>query len=125
MSSFPVQDLLRTLDAMSWVKINTFHWHVTDSQSFPLEVAEYPQLAANGAYSSDETYSASDVQNIVQYANAVRFFLSRAIPLLISRTSVIARYRRPLGTCGRILGAGLQLTCNIGNRHPRPHRQHL
>ncbi|KAN0087813.1 glycoside hydrolase family 20 protein [Tylopilus felleus] len=67
---FPVQDLLRTLDAMSWVKINTFHWHVTDSQSFPLEVAEYPQLAANGAYSSDETYSASDVQNIVQYANA-------------------------------------------------------
>ncbi|KAF8551874.1 glycoside hydrolase family 20 protein [Imleria badia] len=67
---FPVADLLRTLDAMSWVKINTFHWHITDSQSFPLEVAQYPELAANGAYSADEIYSASDVQNVVQYAAA-------------------------------------------------------
>lgn len=57
---------------MSWVKINTFHWHITDSQSFPLVVAQYPQLAANGAYSPEETYSESDVQYIVQYAAAVR-----------------------------------------------------
>ncbi|KAH7909672.1 glycoside hydrolase family 20 protein [Hygrophoropsis aurantiaca] len=67
---YPMEDLLRTLDAMSWVKINTFHWHITDSQSFPLEVAQYPQLAMNGAYSPEETYSASDVQYIVAYANA-------------------------------------------------------
>ncbi|KAF8133347.1 glycoside hydrolase family 20 protein [Boletus edulis] len=65
---FPVADLQRTLDAMSWVKINTFHWHITDSQSFPLEVAQFPQLAINGAYSADEVYSESDVQNLVQYA---------------------------------------------------------
>ncbi|KAF8133373.1 glycoside hydrolase family 20 protein [Boletus edulis] len=65
---FPVADLQRTLDAMSWVKINTFHWHIVDSQSFPLEVAQYPQLAANGAYSADEIYSESDVQYLVQYA---------------------------------------------------------
>ncbi|KAH0832246.1 hypothetical protein J3R83DRAFT_13220 [Lanmaoa asiatica] len=68
---FPLEYLLRTLDAMSWVKINTFHWHITDSQSFPLEVAQYPELAANGAYSAEETYSESDVQYIVQYAAAV------------------------------------------------------
>ncbi|KIK98528.1 glycoside hydrolase family 20 protein [Paxillus rubicundulus Ve08.2h10] len=67
---FPVADLTRTLDAMSWVKINTFHWHITDSQSFPLMVADYPELAINGAYSSEETYSESDVQYLVQYAAA-------------------------------------------------------
>ncbi|KAG8214807.1 glycoside hydrolase family 20 protein [Butyriboletus roseoflavus] len=67
---FPLEDLLRTIDAMSWVKINTLHWHITDSQSFPLEVAQYPELAANGAYSADETYSESDVQYIIQYAAA-------------------------------------------------------
>jgi hexosaminidase len=65
---YPVSDILRTLDAMSWVKINTFHWHITDSQSFPLEVAQYPELAINGAYSAEEVYTASDVQYIVQYA---------------------------------------------------------
>ncbi|KAG1867157.1 glycoside hydrolase family 20 protein [Suillus subalutaceus] len=67
---YPVNDLLRTLDAMSWVKINTFHWHITDSQSFPLEVAQYPEITINGAYSPDEVYTASDVQYIVQYAAA-------------------------------------------------------
>ncbi|EGN97893.1 glycoside hydrolase family 20 protein [Serpula lacrymans var. lacrymans S7.3] len=67
---YPVSDLLRTLDAMSWVKINTFHWHVTDSQSFPLEVAEYPELATYGAYSPEEVYTAEDVQYIVSYAGA-------------------------------------------------------
>ncbi|KAG6372748.1 glycoside hydrolase superfamily [Boletus reticuloceps] len=63
-----IADLQRTLDAMSWVKINTFHWHITDNQSFPLEVAQFSQLATNGAYSADETYSESNVQNLVQYA---------------------------------------------------------
>ncbi|KAG2139115.1 glycoside hydrolase family 20 protein [Suillus bovinus] len=67
---YAVSDILRTLDAMSWVKINTFHWHITDSQSFPLEVAQYPELAINGAYSRKEVYTASDVQHIVQYAAA-------------------------------------------------------
>lgn len=85
LSSFPVADLLRTLDAMSWVKINTFHWHITDSQSFPLEVAKYPQLAANGAYSADEMYSESDIQYIVQYAAAVRFPPFLRDPLLTLR----------------------------------------
>jgi hexosaminidase len=67
---YPVSDILRTLDAMSWVKINTFHWHVTDSQSFPLEVAQYPEITINGAYSPQEVYTTSDVQYIVQYAGA-------------------------------------------------------
>ncbi|KAG1836126.1 glycoside hydrolase family 20 protein [Suillus subalutaceus] len=68
---YPVIDILRTLDAMSWVKINTFHWHITDAQSFPLEIAQYPELAINGAYSPQEVYTPSDVQYIVQYAAAV------------------------------------------------------
>ena len=69
---------------MSWVKINTFHWHITDSQSFPLEVARYPELAANGAYSSQETYSESDVQYIVQYAAAVRLFSFSPLACLLT-----------------------------------------
>lgn len=78
--SFPVTDLIRTLDAMSWVKINTFHWHIVDSQSFPLEIAEFPELAQNGAYSPQEVYSESDVQYIVLYAAEVSTASSVIIP---------------------------------------------
>ncbi|KAG6844063.1 hypothetical protein H0H87_010061 [Tephrocybe sp. NHM501043] len=67
---FPVADIKRTLDAMSWVKINTFHWHVVDSQSFPLEIPGFPELSSKGAYSSGEIYSSVDVKDIVTYAGA-------------------------------------------------------
>ncbi|EJU02942.1 N-acetylhexosaminidase [Dacryopinax primogenitus] len=67
---FPVADLYRTLDAASYVKINTFHWHITDSQSFPLTVAAFPELSQYGAYSAVQTYSLQDVQDIINYAGA-------------------------------------------------------
>ncbi|OSX57231.1 glycoside hydrolase family 20 protein [Postia placenta MAD-698-R-SB12] len=67
---FPVADILRTLDAMSWVKINEFHWHVVDSQSFPLEIPGYEELATYGAYGPGMVYTAADVENIVSYAGA-------------------------------------------------------
>ncbi|KAK0201564.1 beta-hexosaminidase [Desarmillaria ectypa] len=74
---FPVSDLKRTLDAMSWVKMSTFHWHVTDSQSFPLEVTELPDLSIKGAYSSSMTYTTSDIEDIVAHA------ASRGIDVLV------------------------------------------
>ncbi|KAF7357419.1 Beta-hexosaminidase [Mycena sanguinolenta] len=67
---FPVADIMRTLDAMSWVKINMFHWHIVDSQSFPLSLPQFPELAQQGAYSTSEVYSPADVQAIVSYAAA-------------------------------------------------------
>ncbi|KAG9008520.1 N-acetyl-glucosamine-6-phosphate deacetylase [Tulasnella sp. JGI-2019a] len=65
---YPVSDIYRTLDAMSWTKLNVFHWHIVDSQSFPLEVAAFPELAKAGAYDSSSIYSIADVKAIVQYA---------------------------------------------------------
>ncbi|KAF7332604.1 Beta-hexosaminidase [Mycena kentingensis (nom. inval.)] len=83
---FPVADIKHTLDAMSWVKVlfltyltrvepptsqlNQFHWHVVDSQSFPLSLPEFPELAQKGAYSAAQLYSPADVQDIASYAAA-------------------------------------------------------
>ncbi|KAL5482321.1 NAG1_2 [Sanghuangporus weigelae] len=67
---FPVSDIQRTLDAMSWVKLNQFHWHIVDSQSFPLQVAAFPELSGSAAYSSAFVYSAQDVSDIISYAAA-------------------------------------------------------
>lgn len=87
-TSFPLSDIKRTLDAMSWVKvcvasslwilptdpsiqINTFHWHVVDSQSFPLVVPGFKELSDKGAYSPASVYTPSDVKDIISYAAAV------------------------------------------------------
>lgn len=64
----PVKDIERTLDGMGASKLNVFHWHVTDTQSFPLEITSVPQLTRYGAYSSKQIYTADDVKHIVRYA---------------------------------------------------------
>lgn len=35
----------RQIDGMAASKLNVLHWHVTDSQSFPLESTRVPQMA--------------------------------------------------------------------------------
>lgn len=43
---FPLSTIKRTLDAMGHSKLNVFHWHATDSHSFPLDLPSAPQMAA-------------------------------------------------------------------------------
>ena len=62
-----MKDLLRTVEAMSMNKLNVFHWHVTDSQSFPLVLPLEPALAEKGAYSSHMVYSPEDVKRVVEF----------------------------------------------------------
>ncbi|KAF8158415.1 N-acetylhexosaminidase [Crassisporium funariophilum] len=67
---FSVNDIERTLDTMSMVKMSQFHWHIVDSQSFPLTIPGFPELSQKGAYSAQEIYSSADIQDIVQFAGA-------------------------------------------------------
>ncbi|KAI9487167.1 MAG: glycoside hydrolase superfamily [Benjaminiella poitrasii] len=69
---FTVKDILRTIDAMAFNKMNVFHWHITDSQSFPLKLKNAPELAYHGAYKLQQrrlVYSKKDVKRIVKYAH--------------------------------------------------------
>ncbi|KAE8008553.1 hypothetical protein FH972_005053 [Carpinus fangiana] len=53
---------------MSANKLNPFHWHITDSHSFPLVVPSEPDLTAKGSYGPDMQYSPDDVTRIVQFS---------------------------------------------------------
>lgn len=60
--------ILRTLDGMAASKLNLFHWHITDSHSFPLVSTRRPKLTTFGAYSDQHVYTSEQIKKIVQYA---------------------------------------------------------
>ncbi|KAJ4723761.1 Beta-hexosaminidase [Melia azedarach] len=64
---YGVGDIMRTISAMSANKMNVFHWHITDSQSFPLVLPSEPELAAKGSYGPEMQYSPEDVKKIVEF----------------------------------------------------------
>lgn len=65
---FTVDAIKRTLVGMAHSKLNRFHWHISDSQSFPYVSKAYPQLAQYGAYSSKEVYTFDDIKEIAEFA---------------------------------------------------------
>ncbi len=62
----PVDVLKRTLDGMAAVKLNVFHWHLTEDQGFRIQSKIYPKLTALG--SDGLFYTQQDALEIVQYA---------------------------------------------------------
>ncbi|KAH7444628.1 hypothetical protein KP509_02G085700 [Ceratopteris richardii] len=63
----PLSVIKQVIDAMSYAKLNVLHWHIVDTQSFPLEIPSYPNLW-RGSFSPLERYSMSDAKDIVEYA---------------------------------------------------------
>jgi hexosaminidase len=64
----PVAVIERTLDGMAAVKLNVFHWHLTEDQGFRIESEIYPKLTAKG--SDGLFYTQQDAKHIVAYARA-------------------------------------------------------
>ncbi|GHU72872.1 hypothetical protein FACS189413_16580 [Bacteroidia bacterium] len=46
----PVEEIKTLIDQISFLKINTFHWHLTDDQGWRIEIKKYPLLTQTGAY---------------------------------------------------------------------------
>eukprot|EP01133_Synstelium_polycarpum_P014551 gene14551-17197_t len=63
----PVITLYELLDSLEFAKMNVFHWHIVDAQSFPLQSLLFPKLW-KGAWSPSQVYTQTDVFKIVQYA---------------------------------------------------------
>ena len=42
--------VLQLLDEMAALKLNIFHWHLTDDQGWRIEIKKYPKLTEIGAY---------------------------------------------------------------------------
>ncbi|KAI9810347.1 MAG: N-acetyl-glucosamine-6-phosphate deacetylase [Pycnora praestabilis] len=60
-------DIMRTIDALAWNKFNRLHLHVTDAQSWPLEIPALPDLAGEGAYRTGLSYTPAILREIQEY----------------------------------------------------------
>ena len=62
----PVEVIKRNLDGMAAVKLNVFHWHLSDDQGFRVESKLYPKLQEKG--SDGLFYTQPQIRDIVAYA---------------------------------------------------------
>jgi hexosaminidase len=62
----PMEVLKRNLDAMAAVKLNVFHWHLTEDQGFRVESRKLPKLHTLG--SDGLFYTQDQVREIIAYA---------------------------------------------------------
>ena len=62
----PLDVLRRNIDGMEAVKMNVFHWHLSENQGFRVESKKFPKLHALG---SDELYYSQDeIRDLIAYA---------------------------------------------------------
>ena len=62
----PLDVLRRNLDGMAAVKLNVFHWHLSENQGFRIESKKFPKLQSMG--SDGLYYTQDEVRGVIAYA---------------------------------------------------------
>lgn len=71
----PVETIKKQLDMMAILKLNTFHWHLTEDQGWRIEIKAFPKLTELGSKRTEGDgsiyggfYTQEEVKEIVKYA---------------------------------------------------------
>ncbi|MFA6333964.1 MAG: family 20 glycosylhydrolase [Bacteroidales bacterium] len=107
---FDVQTVKKYIDWMSYHKINTFHWHLTDDNGWRIEIKKYPELTNKGAWRGENEvlaaafgqgnkryggfYTQDQIKEIVVYAAQRHIEIIPEIDLPGHSKSVTASYPR-------------------------------
>ncbi len=63
----PLDVLKRNLDGMEAVKMNVFHWHLSENQGFRVESKKFPKLQTMG--SDGLYYTQDEIRDLIAYAH--------------------------------------------------------
>ncbi|GJH39906.1 beta-hexosaminidase [Capnocytophaga sp. HP1101] len=117
---FPKEYILKNLDRMAMLKLNTFHFHLVDNEGWRIEIKKYPKLTEIGAWRVDQEdklwdertpnpanafanpatapkkyggfYTQEDIKEIVAYATARGITVVPEIEMPAHAMSAIAAY---------------------------------
>jgi hexosaminidase len=109
----------RLLDAMARYKLNRFHWHLTDSPGWRIEIKKYPKLTEIGSRGNQtdgpksappQFYTQEQIKKIVAYAKERHIEVIPEIDMPGHADAAVRSYPE--------LSGGVE---REGNPNPRPH----
>lgn len=87
------------LDLLAELKMNVFHWHLTDDQGWRVEIKGYPKLTEIGAWRIEKDgsryggyYTQDDIREIVAYASERYITVVPEIEMPAHASAAIAAY---------------------------------
>jgi len=96
---YPVSFIEKQLDLLSYYKINTFHWHLTDDQGWRIEIKRYPKLTSVGAWRTETDgtryggfYTQAQIREVVDYARQRNITVIPEIEMPGHSVAAIAAY---------------------------------
>lgn len=106
---------------LALLKMNTFHWHLTDDQGWRIEIKRYPELTAKGAYRKETRvghyedkpelydgkryggfYTQDDIREVVAFAATQNVTIIPEIEMPGHATAAISAYPE-LGCTGKLI----------------------
>lgn len=109
--------VLKLLDEMAGLKMNVFHWHLTNDQGWRIEIKKYPKLTEIGAFRDSSEinhfnsdvydgkrhggfYTQAEIKEIVDYASKRHITIVPEVSMPGHASAAIASYPW-LGTSGK------------------------
>lgn len=111
-----MEQVKKILDEMAMLKMNVFHWHLTDDQGWRIEIKKYPRLTEIGGFRKDTQigtwgsedrsgeahggfYTQEEIKEVIAYATARKITIIPEIEMPGHASAAIAAYPW-LGTIG-------------------------
>jgi hexosaminidase len=108
---FPVPVIKRFLEQMAILKLNKFHWHLTEDQGWRIEIKRYPKLTEVGAWRKESMsgallaghnrgdgiphggfYTQEEIREVVEYAASLHITVIPEIDMPGHMAAAIAAY---------------------------------
>ncbi|MEZ0610227.1 beta-N-acetylhexosaminidase [Fibrella sp. WM1] len=109
---FPKADVMRYIDELARLKLNTFHWHLTDDNGWRIEIKSLPRLTSVGAWRVPRDghfgerpnpkpgeaatyggfYTQDDIREVVKYAQARNITIVPEIDIPGHSMAMLAAY---------------------------------
>lgn len=127
-----VKTIERLLDMMALLKLNTFHWHLSDHEGWRAEVPGYEKLTQIGGFLNPHSYesqrngfySVADMQHLANYAKQRGIAIIPELDVPGHSSALIASYPS-LGCPHFKVASPTEWISNSGPSHVPPAFQHL